>query len=93
MPDSSWSWGWDWSWGWVKLSWTLPSVNFQGWAGGGRWGRGWVDGSIKNKAISASNSVEVEVEVEHGKISLTNMDINSGWSSESLALVVHHLSF
>ena len=52
-----------------------------------------MDGSIKNKAISASNSVEVEVEVEHGKISLTNMDIPSGWSPESLALVVHHLSF
>ena len=30
------------------------------------WVGGWVAGSIKNKAISASNEVEVEVEAELG---------------------------
>ena len=34
----------------------------------GGWVGGWVAGAIKNKAISASNEVEVEVEAELGNI-------------------------
>ena len=49
---------------------------------------GWVAGAIKNKAISASNEVEVEVEAELGnnKQGLNLVKLSSSWAWTLLEL-------
>ena len=45
---------------------------FHGWG----WVGGWVAGSIKNKAISASNKVEVEAELGNMKKNLNKLGLS-----------------